>query len=170
MPATAQTRVTGRPLRSQDRVGGAMQVGAGHRSAEVPNARRCRRQWCPQRTKERELQARPIHRGGGCHPPLASRGYRIASQGTDGAELALAAWPRNASDSRPELEVTLQALGGRRRLDWFQEWRMTMRSLARCSVGTSAASCRGRRIARCGCGTRRRGPDRYWTVIVFLLP
>ncbi|MBR1255187.1 TIR domain-containing protein [Bradyrhizobium sp. AUGA SZCCT0240] len=30
--------------------------------------------------------------------------------GTDGAELALAAWPRNSSDSRPQLEVALRAL------------------------------------------------------------
>ena len=31
--------------------------------------------------------------------------------GTDAAELALAAWPRNTSDSRPELEVALRMLG-----------------------------------------------------------
>ena len=34
-----KTRVTGRPLRSQDPVGRAMQVGVGRRAAEVPNAR-----------------------------------------------------------------------------------------------------------------------------------
>ena len=31
--------------------------------------------------------------------------------GTDAAELALSAWPRNTADSRPELEVALQMLG-----------------------------------------------------------
>jgi hypothetical protein len=37
------------PLRSKDSVGRALQVGAGHRTAEVSNARWCRRQWCPER-------------------------------------------------------------------------------------------------------------------------
>jgi hypothetical protein len=31
-----------------------MQVGAGHREAEVSNARWCRRQWCPERSEKRQ--------------------------------------------------------------------------------------------------------------------
>jgi hypothetical protein len=57
-----------------------MQVGAGHRAAEVPNARRRRWQWRPERTKERQLQARPVHEGGGCHPPVATRGHSYAQR------------------------------------------------------------------------------------------
>jgi hypothetical protein len=51
-------------------IGGAMQVGASYRAAEVSNARRRRRQWCPERSAKRQLQARSIYHGGGCHPPV----------------------------------------------------------------------------------------------------
>jgi hypothetical protein len=39
---------------------------------ELLKTRGCRRQWCPERTKEWQLQARAIHRGGRGHAPLAS--------------------------------------------------------------------------------------------------
>jgi hypothetical protein len=49
-------------VRSQDPIGRAMQVGASYRAAEVPNARWRGRQRRPERTKEWQLQARPIYR------------------------------------------------------------------------------------------------------------
>src|ERR1700716_1222471 len=55
-----------------------MQVSAGHGATKVPNARRRRRQWRSERTKKRQLQARPVHRKNGCHSPLAPRGYSYA--------------------------------------------------------------------------------------------
>ena len=72
MRPTETGSVSQPPVWSQDPIGRAMQVGAGHRAAKVPNARWRRRQWRPERTKERQLQARPIYRGGRGHAPLAS--------------------------------------------------------------------------------------------------
>jgi hypothetical protein len=43
--------------------------------AEVSNARWRRRQWRPERTKERQLQAWSIYRGGRRHTPLAPGGH-----------------------------------------------------------------------------------------------
>jgi hypothetical protein len=70
--------VTSHSMRSQDQVGGAMQVGAGYRAAEVPNARWRRWQWCSAREQKRQLQAWPVHRGGGSNPPVATRGHPYA--------------------------------------------------------------------------------------------
>ena len=55
-----------------------MQVRAGYRAPEVSNARWCRRQWRSERRKKWQLQARPLHQGGGCHPLVATRGYSYA--------------------------------------------------------------------------------------------
>jgi hypothetical protein len=41
-----------------------MQVGASYRAAEVPNAWWCRRQWCSEGRKERQLQARQVYAKG----------------------------------------------------------------------------------------------------------
>jgi hypothetical protein len=48
-------RVTSQSLRGPHQVGRTMQVGAGQRAAEVPNARWRGRHWRPKRGKERQL-------------------------------------------------------------------------------------------------------------------
>jgi hypothetical protein len=76
-------------MRGQDEVGRALQVGAGYRPASVPDARRRRRQWCTNRQQERQLQARPIYQGDGCHPPVATRGYAYAPQVQQGRRVTI---------------------------------------------------------------------------------
>src|SRR5260221_2156273 len=70
--------VTPRSVRGPDQIGSPMQVGAGHWAAKVPNAGWCRRQRRTKREKDRQLQARPLHQRGRCHPPVATRGYSYA--------------------------------------------------------------------------------------------
>ena len=44
------------PVEGPAQVGRAMQIGAGHRAAQVPNARWRRWQWRPERRKERNYK------------------------------------------------------------------------------------------------------------------
>jgi hypothetical protein len=55
-----------------------LQIGPGDWAAPVQDARRGSRQRCSPRSEERQLQARPLHQGGGCHAPMATRGYSYA--------------------------------------------------------------------------------------------
>ena len=70
--------VTCRPLRGQDKIGRARQVGACHRASKMSNAQWRRWQWRTERRKERQLQTRPIHRRGSSDSPLVARGYSCA--------------------------------------------------------------------------------------------
>ena len=72
--------------------------GAGHRPAKMPNARWRGRQWGTNREQERQLQARPLYQGGGCHPPVATRGYSYA--------------PRPEEAPRMTIETTVQHKDG----------------------------------------------------------
>jgi hypothetical protein len=74
----SEGRGRGGQTSSSHQIRSALQVSAGHRAAKVPNAWRRRRQRCSPRSKERQLQARPLHQGGGCHAPMATRGYSYA--------------------------------------------------------------------------------------------
>ena len=51
------------PLRSEDPIGGAMQVRAPIIGGGGVECMVCRRQWCPERSEKRQLQARPLHQG-----------------------------------------------------------------------------------------------------------
>jgi hypothetical protein len=66
--------------RCGDPVGRAVQVGAGHRSAALSNARRRRRQRRPERKQEWQLQARPAHRRRTGNSPMVARGNSAASK------------------------------------------------------------------------------------------
>src|SRR5258707_7158183 len=79
-----------------------MQVGASHRAAKVPNARWRRRQWRSDRTKERQLQARPLHPGGRRHPPVATRGYSYAPRPEEALRITVLAAAGLRSVTHPE--------------------------------------------------------------------
>jgi hypothetical protein len=64
----------------------AVQVGAGHGPAEVPDARRRARQWCTLREQERQLQAQvvilrtPLPRAVGCARPSSDGNIAVLRQ------------------------------------------------------------------------------------------
>jgi hypothetical protein len=126
----------------------ADQVAPGHRAAKVQNARWCRQQWGSAREQKRQLQACPIHRGGGCHPPVATRGHQYApwaikttERSTQGREIDIARKNRSA-DPAEILSVVALPIGTLKLM------------LTRCPIGTritapAAARYRSRTIARC---------------------
>ena len=80
--------------------------------------------------------------------------------GSDGAELALAAWPRDATDLRPQLQVTLQALAESLAVGLSVFEGITHEKFVN-GVQFSRDESRilsWSEIERCGCGTRRRAP------------
>src|SRR6266481_9141429 len=79
-------------------IGRAMQVGASHRAAKVPNARWRRRQWRSEREQERQLQARPLHQGGDRHPPVATRGYSYAPRAEKALRMTIKTTERSTQD------------------------------------------------------------------------
>jgi hypothetical protein len=78
LPRPMRPAETGNPSQAA-RCGAKTRSGAPCKSAPVmSNAQWRRRQWCTEGNQKRQLQARPIHQGGGCHPPVATRGYSHA--------------------------------------------------------------------------------------------
>ncbi len=107
--STEATQRHRRPLRSQDTIGRTLQIGAGHGSASVPYARRCRWQRRAERQSERQLQARSLLRGDHCDSTVASRDHANAPRPEQGRRIAKISSHRDVSSGHREWAVRCEA-------------------------------------------------------------